>query len=422
MHSLEKIKMPNLTWFLNNLFNLKNQHIFLFFVIFSISSGPIEGIPLNINQWVSILWLVYQIFFIRDRKNINYYLMIIIFIYLSVFLHNEYFSMEMLKKIIGVGVLSITSYKYVFHYRNRLEDIFSMFLYMSIIIALIAIIQQIGWLFKIPWLYDFGYLGINNYVHNIGSIIRSTSVASEAAHLGYMLVPSFFVAFGSLLTKKIPFYLTFYKRWIIILGIMSSLSVIAYFSMFVIIMYFFIFGKINLWKKINISMLLTPIIILVVVLNAGNVASRITRMTTTTFEVNSSSLSQWGLISNLYVAYSSLVNNPLGTGIQTHEYNHEKYFDNLSFLGTIRINPIDANSLILRMISEFGIIGIIIIIGFYFLFRIKNKRYIYELYMFLNTIAFLFIYLYAIRNGAYLDPILWFFISIAVLTRKISNA
>ena len=156
--------MPSLNWFLQNLFNLKNQHIFLFFVIFSISSGPIEGIPLNINQWVSILWLVYQIFFLRDRKNINYYLMIIIFIYLSVLIHNEYFSMEMVKKIIGVGVLSITSYKYVFHYRNRLEDIFSMFLYMSIIIAFIAIIQQIGWLFKIPWLYDFGYLGMQFFL------------------------------------------------------------------------------------------------------------------------------------------------------------------------------------------------------------------------------------------------------------------
>jgi len=330
--------------------------------------------------------------------------------------------MEMLKKIMGVGVLSITLYKYVFNYRNRLEHIFSIFIYISILISSIAIIQQIGWLFKIPGLYDFGYLGINNYVHNIGPIIRSTSIASEAAHLGYMLVPSFFVAFGSLLTKKIPFYLTFYKRWIIILAMVSSFSIIAYFSMFVVIMYFFIFGKINLWKKINISMFLSPIIILVVVLNAGNVASRISRITTMTFEVNTSTLSEWGLISNLYVAYSSLVNNPLGTGIQTHQYNHEKYFANLSFLGTIKINSIDANSLILRMISEFGLIGIIIIFGFYFLFRIKDKRYIYELYMFLNTIAFLFIYLYAIRNGAYLNPILWFFISIAVLTRKISNA
>jgi len=422
MHSLKKIELPNFSWFLSNFFDLKNQHIFLFFVIFSIASGSIEGIPLNINQWITILWMIYQILFIRDRKNINYYLIILIFIYISVLLHNEYFSMEMLKKIMGVGVLSITSYKYVFHHRNRLEDIFSIFIYISIIIASIAIIQQIGWFFQITWLYDFKYLGINNYVHFIGSVFRSTSVASEAAHLAYMLVPSFFVAFGSLLTKKTPFHLSFYKRWIIILGMVFSFSVIGYFSMFVCIAYLFIYGKIKLFKKIYISILVAPVIILVVAFNAGNVASRITRMATTNFEVTSSTLSQWGLISNLYVAYSSLVNNPLGTGIQTHEYNYDKYFSNLSFLGTIRINEIDANSLILRIISEFGLIGIIILISFYFVFRIKNQKYPYELYMFLNTIAFLFIYLYAIRNGAYLDPLLWYFISIAFLSKKISNA
>ena len=108
--------------------------------------------------------------------------------------------------------------------------------FISIIISYIAIIQQIGWILKIPWMYDFHYLGIKNYIHTIGPIIRSTSIASEPAHLGYMLVPAFFIAFGSILSNKMPFYMSFFKRWVVVIAMLVSFSLIAYFSMLVCVL------------------------------------------------------------------------------------------------------------------------------------------------------------------------------------------
>ena len=421
MELYQQTKLPTFLWFINNLLKLNTQHLFLFMTVFTVSVGPVLGLPLNLNQWILLAWLCYQSL-IRDRPNIRIQLGIFIFSYFSFIIYNQYFDWEMLKKILGIAVLSITFYKYVYHYRNKLQEIFAVFLYVSIIISFVAIIQQIGWILKIPWMYDFNYLGINNYIHTIGPVIRSTSIASEPAHLAYMLVPSFFIAFGSILSNKIPFHMSFFKRWVVVIAMLLSFSLIGYFSMIVCVLYLFIYLKTDTLKKLFISLFLFPIISITAALNFGNVANRFSYMINNSFEVNSSTLSQWGLISNLYVAFSSLINNPLGTGIQTHQYNYDKYFVDLSFLGTIRINEIDANSLILRMISELGIIGISIMILFYFFFRIRNNKYFFELYFILNTSSFLFIYLYAIRNGGYLDPMLWLFISIASLTKKISNA
>jgi hypothetical protein len=422
MELYQQTKLPSFLWFINNLINLSTQHLFLFMSVFTIAVGPVLDLPLNLNQWIILAWLCYQALFTRDKANIRIQLGIIIFSYFSFIIYNQYFDWEMLKKFFGIAILSITFYKYVYHYRNKLQEIFAVFLYISIIISFIAIIQQIGWVLKIPWMYDFHYLGIKNYIHTIGPIIRSTSIASEPAHLGYMLVPAFFIAFGSILSNKMPFYMSFFKRWVVVIAMLVSFSLIGYFSMLVCVLYLFKYVKTDTLKKLYISLFLFPIIVITTASNFGNVAYRISNMINRSFEVNSSTLSQWGLISNSYVAFSSLINNPLGTGIQTHQYNYDKYFVDLSFLGTIRINEIDANSLILRMISEFGIIGISMIILFYFFFRIRNNKYFFELFFILNTSAFLFIYLYAFRNGAYLDPMLWLFISIASLTKKISNA
>ena len=422
MQLYKQTKLPTFLWFINILLNLNTQHLFLFITVFTVSVGPVLGLPLNLNQWILLIWLFYQTFFIRVKTNIRIQLGVFIFSYFSFIIYNQYFDWEMLKKIIGIAILSITFYNYVYHYRNRIQEIFSVFLYISIIISFIAIIQQIGWILKIPLMYDFNYLGIKNYVDNVGPIIRSTSIASEPAHLAYMLVPSFFIAFGSILSNKMPFHMSFFKRWIIVIAMLLSFSLIGYFSMLVCVLYLFVYIKTDTLKKLYISFFIFPIVIITAALNFGNVASRLSHMINNSFEVNSSTLSQWGLISNLYVAYSSLTNTPFGTGIQTHQYNYDKYFSDLYYLGTIRINEIDANSLILRMISELGIIGVSTIILFYVFFRIRKKIFFFELYFVLNTIAFLFIYLYAIRNGAYLDPMLWLFISIANLTKKISNA
>ena len=75
-------------------------------------------------------------------------------------------------------------------------------------------------------------------------------------------------------------------------------------------------------------------------------------------------------------------------------------------------------------------------VGFFFFIRLYQEKNLFNIDFLFNkskfsnlssikindikfVLAFLFIYLYAFRNGAYLDPMLWFFISLAVISKRI---
>jgi len=91
-------------------------------------------------------------------------------------------------------------------------------------------------------------------------------------------------------------------------------------------------------------------------------------------------LSVFALTSNAVVAYQSLKNDPLfGSGLGSHPVSYDKFMSTPEakiFLGGYAgaINKNDACSLLVRLFSETGLLGVIMAIYFVIRYRLKLKE------------------------------------------------
>lgn len=123
-------------------------------------------------------------------------------------------------------------------------------------------------------------------------------------------------------------------------------------------------------------------------------------------------LSSYAILSNLFVTKNNITDHPFGSGIGSHTYMHKThYFHRLKppqYLVTQhleRTNASDANSMFVRIISEMGILGLLLIIVLLFL---ASK--VFDKDLFLAQGIFIYILLKLFRDGHYFAPEFYFFI------------
>ena len=126
-------------------------------------------------------------------------------------------------------------------------------------------------------------------------------------------------------------------------------------------------------------------------------------------------------MSNLFVAKCNFSDHPLGSGMGSHFVMHtEKYLFEMrppSYLVTLKsekINAPDAASLFIRLFSELGIFGLILVFGFMYKaftsFKYKN--------LFLAHGIVIYLLLKLFRDGHYFSPEFFFFIWILYFSLK----
>jgi O-antigen ligase len=129
-------------------------------------------------------------------------------------------------------------------------------------------------------------------------------------------------------------------------------------------------------------------------------------------------LSTYALLSNFYIANSVFNDSPIiGHGIGSHPISHKRYIngvtagESLENQGLTNINDEDANSLLLRLISEIGLLGIFGVLIFIILCYSKNKLHISE--------CIIVYFLYKLfRDGHYFSPEMYFFVFMYVYIKK----
>jgi hypothetical protein len=114
--------------------------------------------------------------------------------------------------------------------------------------------------------------------------------------------------------------------------------------------------------------------------------------------------SSFVLYNNYNVATENFKNNPLfGSGLGSHEFAFEKY--NLNYLlGDIyKFNTADANSMLLRVISETGLMGVIFVFLFVFKFYISKNLASEEdeSYWVISNAILVLIIIQLVRQGNY---------------------
>ena len=350
-------------------------------------STPVFSFDIKPFIFISVLNSFILIFFNRILLQKNHIHVLLYILISGLFLISNH-ETEFFKQFVAIMFVSIYFYS-CFRYVGA-QELFSVYVRYAYYYAIFSIIYY--YYKQLLYGYSFGAHGL----------------MSEPSVYAIFMMPAFYYFLRERVEHR--------KRIILVIGggILLSGSSMGYLG---IVISLFLVNTVSIksWFK-GLSLLVTSFILFYSI--SSDFSSRIN----STFDalnsgslptVNTGSLITFALMSNYFVAMNVLKENPiLGNGLGSHSKSHEKYFSSIpgsgpwSEAGLDWMNKSDANSLGIRIASEFGIIGIMLVA--LFLWRnLKNVNYENR-----GIIigAFIYLILVIIRSGNYVAADLYFFI------------
>ncbi len=295
--------------------------------------------------------------------------------------------------------------------KHDTETLIKAYMAFCFVISAIAVIQVSGDFAGLNFVNDMlRALSENKNSSYSGGLLRATSIASEPALLGIYLLPATALSIYRLLNiSEVKKYSSTKISITIIIATLLTFSLVSYISLMMIV-----FSAIA--KKNNIKAIAAILIILSALYAAAtsveSINSRLTEVTASSGLASSDNLSVIAFNSNLKVTIYGLSENLFfGTGITSHPEKFDRFvglFYSASTPG-IGLNKDDAASMILRLLSELGIIGLVLYYhpAMLHLFRAKKEsNHIVQSAFFISFI------LYGIRYGSINTPMHWLYFSV----------
>ncbi len=396
-------------------------NLFNYLIIFNIFGGGFvlfsSPFDLYLGYIFIILFLFVYLTFYMDiyvnRAFIFILMLLTFFSLINVYLGNDSLAL-LLKQFVGISISGIGYYLLFKVNKYDCDKLFKIYLKIAFIVAIIGIIQQISYLADFKYGYDYSYFISNFKVVETGGLglLRVNSILPEPAHFAASMMPATFIAILNIF-KNENFYISKWKSLIIISSVLLSFSVVAYIGVIIALM--LIIYNYKRFKYLALGVILISAFMLFTYIYVPDVKMRVDdsisalRGEVTLEEVN---LSTFALLSNALVAYNSFINNPIfGSGLGSHAISYDKYIGtivDINKLGFVAVNRQDANSLFLRLISETGLLGIIIVSYFILKFYIPRRKD-NHLWIISNSILCLF-FLTLLRQGHYFYNGLFFFV------------
>ena len=327
------------------------------------------------------------------------------------------------KQIIGIFI----SYMFYYNIIKDKKDInyfFKMYLNFSIIVSAMCIIQQIAYIAHLNLIYDMRWL-VKNQLAPASVNYRSIAIYREPSECALILLPGVFLSIYYFIGKNKLFIKEMLKpslAILIIIGFFLTFSSAGYMGVGI--------ALIVMWKEYKHSLkqifILTVLIITTIGLyeNVPDFKSRLNDtfafIIDTDKKVGTMNISSQTLIINEKIALKSFFNTyGLGGGIGSHFISYEKYINTLNNTNIIYFfNQEDANSLLLRIISELGIIGVLILVIFIKKYKNQNIISIYSIY---RTVCVVYFILRLLRYGHYFNDGLWAFIVVYMLIKNLNK-
>ncbi|MEZ4800754.1 MAG: hypothetical protein R2809_13455 [Flavobacteriales bacterium] len=300
---------------------------------------------------------------------------------------------------------SVLFYHYVVELFNfDLKLLFKYYMKASYIMALIGIFQLLSFWIGFRYGYDFRWL-LNKWGFVPGGLgIRVNALFSEPSYFAATIAPAFFVSVYNW-TAKDAIFITRRTSLIIIVAYLITFSSLGILGIFLTVLLLLInFGF------VRYAIVFIPLAVVVFKYSYENVDEFRDRYDSTieifssgnysSYDINGSS---FVLYNNYHVALENFKRNPFfGTGLGSHPVAFDKYsLTNLEGAVEIDFNKMDANSMLLRLMSETGLYGL-----FIYLFLLV-KCWIFkkatdenEVWVMSNGLAAVII-LYLIRQGHY---------------------
>jgi hypothetical protein len=272
------------------------------------------------------------------------------------------------------------------------------------IVVLIGIVQLISYSVGFKQGYNFTWI-FNKWNPSFGGLgIRMSSVLSEPAYYAAVIAPAFFVAAYNLFQRE-TIFINRFQSYVFVIVYPLSFSSLGIIAIFLAI----IFLLINM-GFVKYSLIFIPLLTVIIDYSYKNVPEFRDRWDGTveiyttdniyTYDIHGSS---FVLYNNSHVAWENFKRHPIfGTGLGSHQFAFDKYTLTQEE-GAVQIdfNKMDANSMFLRLTSETGLYGLIVMISlvircWIFKWNSADK----ESWVMSNGLA-LIIIIYLIRQGHY---------------------
>ena len=285
--------------------------------------------------------------------------------------------------------------------KANIEGLFIVYLKVAKVVGLLGFIELCAYAATHIDIFSFTLWAKTN-TEVASHIIRVHAILAEGGYYGTILSP--FIAYIILYKDKFHVY----KRWqlvIIFISLICSVSAIAYLT-FAVCLATILYRKVGkglLLKVVSIAVLIGVIAFFAsdskqsesekgfdgIMLRFQQTATALSSLNNI-YVIESLNNSSYALLANTYVATHA----PLrwtGTGLGTHKLNyHAVYQSNRPLYG---LNDEDGYSLFNRLLSETGILGLLVYIVFLFKYRSKQSM--------INTCVLFYLLGTFIRGGNY---------------------
>jgi len=244
------------------------------------------------------------------------------------------------------------------------------------------------------------------------------------------MAPAFFVSLLSISRKNSPYLNIKVGRvgsLIVIISYILTFSAVAYVA--ILISLLLISSNVRKFRYLSLaSIIIIPIFIYTAYSYIPEIRMRVDDtigVATGSIKAADTNLSTYSLASNAFVAYKSFTESPLiGHGLGSHPISYDKFIRSGASGGFWQedypvVNKKDAGSLFLRLASETGFFGVIVVLYFVFKFRLKtsdNKN----LQIISNAIFIVFM-IQLLKQGHYFYNGLFFFIWLYYFAYKIDK-
>ena len=314
---------------------------------------------------------------------------------------------------IGITLLILTTFSFVSYFRDKLFSFVISYYKLVYYISLFSLFQIVIFLlFKIsiiPQNFLTGRLQTGSPVfipEVLGFIPRNLGLSSEPANFAYILIPGVYLAISQLVAKETFVTKSKSYAWIILTAMILTFSLVAYLGILLSVL-FIVKHKIFKFST-RIVYPITLLFLLIYGVYASGVGEKFIRLVEMGKEVSDNRLethsySSFAIISNLFVAIESQKENHfIGSGINTHLYNYEKYIYKIfqSNQVLLELGKENASSIFIRILSEFGILGLLLLFIFFISFKIK-KIVAFSKHHIINEMALVTILLFCTRSGHY---------------------
>ena len=310
-------------------------------------------------------------------------------------------------KVFGGILMTLLFYQYVMlYYDFNVKRLFKVYVKWCFWIAVIGLVQQVSYIVGFGLGYNYGWL-LNKWSVIQGGMfgIRVNSIISEPSGLAVVMMPAAYVAIYNLFRKES--YIINKWQSILILFIMlltsSSTGLIGLVVAFMLAS-----------DTLNLRYILIGVSVAIVgsYLAYNNVEEFRSRVDTSMalwieedFSLENTNSSSFVLYNNMHIASENLKEHPIfGTGLGSHETAYEKYsLTNTVVLYEFSFNTKDGNSLLIRLLSETGLLGAgFILLILFKSFVPKNQNSELNEYRIVSQGLFVLIFVTLLRQGNYM--------------------